>query len=177
MKAIIAALIVVEGVTDVQWLSTFIDADFVTTNGSALSVDTIEFIRRVQHSGKEVIVLTDPDYPGEQIRNKLNQAIPNLSNAFIDKTFAISKGKVGVAQASKETILQSLHNKITAKKASTGSLTLHDLFLFGLVGQPDSVEKRQRVGQHFHLGYTNAKTMLQRFNVLGVSKDEIAKVI
>lgn len=177
MKAIIPALIVVEGVTDVQWLSTFIDADFVTTNGSALSVDTIEFIRRVQQSSKEVIVLTDPDYPGEQIRNKLNQAIPNLSNAFIDKAFAISKGKVGVAQASKETILQSLRNKITAKKASKGSLTLHDLFVFGLVGQPDSVEKRQRVGQHFHLGYTNAKTMLQRFNVLGVSKDEIAKVI
>jgi 5S rRNA maturation endonuclease (ribonuclease M5) len=42
------ALIVVEGKTDKDLIESFLDADIVTTNGSEVSRETIDFIRKLQ---------------------------------------------------------------------------------------------------------------------------------
>ena len=43
MKKIINAIIVVEGKSDVQFLESFIDAEFVITNGSDVPRETINY--------------------------------------------------------------------------------------------------------------------------------------
>ena len=48
-------LIVVEGKTDIAFLSSFIDADFYSVNGSAVSEKDIQFIKEYIKKG-EVIV-------------------------------------------------------------------------------------------------------------------------
>ena len=63
---------VVEGKTDVSKLTNLIDADFVITNGAAIPEDTILYLKELVKTRK-VIVLTDPDFPGLQIRNKISQ--------------------------------------------------------------------------------------------------------
>ena len=65
-------VIVVEGKTDVQRLQNIIDADYVICNGSAISQETIDLIKELSKVRK-VIILTDPDYPGTQIRNKISE--------------------------------------------------------------------------------------------------------
>ena len=57
------AILVVEGATDVAFLSSFLDAEFVTTNGSDVPRETIEYLKEAVKR-KNVVVLTDPDYPG-----------------------------------------------------------------------------------------------------------------
>ena len=80
----IDGVIVVEGKSDVAFLSNFIEAEFVTTNGSEIPDSTIEYLKEI--SGKSSIyVLTDPDSPGEKIRAKLNENIPNLKHCFVKK--------------------------------------------------------------------------------------------
>ena len=65
-------IIVVEGKTDVQFLSTFLDVEFVITNGSSVPSSTIDYLKKSVKERK-IIVLTDPDFPGKQIRDKLDK--------------------------------------------------------------------------------------------------------
>ena len=177
MKLKLNALIVVEGVKDVQKLTPLIDADFVTTNGSALSSEVIEFIRQAKIKGREVIVFTDPDFPGEKIRQTLEQAIPGLTHAFVEKKFAISHGKVGVAEATNDAILRSLSEKLTPNPSIQGTLTIQDLARLGFVGDQQAGILREKTNQHFHLGPCNVKTMLKRLNVLGIGYDELKTIL
>jgi ribonuclease M5 len=177
MKLKMNALIVVEGVKDVQKLTPLIEADFVTTNGSALSSEVIEFIRQAKTKGREVIVFTDPDFPGEKIRQSLEQAIPGLTHAFVEKKFAISHGKVGVAEATEVAILQALSQKLTPHPDIRGSLTMQDLAKLGFVGDQHAAILREKTNQHFHLGPCNVKTMLKRLNVLGIGYDELKAIL
>ncbi len=177
MKYQMNALIVVEGVTDVQRLTPLIDAEFITTNGSALSQETIDYIKQVQKAGRDIIVFTDPDFPGEKIRKTLDANIPGLSHAFIDKKLAIKHGKVGIAQADKETILQALQSKFTTKIQGKGDILPGDLLTLGLVGNDTAQARRLKVCQHFHLGPCNVKTMVKRLNVLGIQLSDIQNIL
>ena len=94
MKKIINGIIVVEGKTDVAFLSEFIDAEFVTTNGSDTPSDTIQSLQKAQEK-RNIFVLTDPDTPGKKIRDTLDQHIPNLKHCFVSKESSIKKNKVG----------------------------------------------------------------------------------
>jgi ribonuclease M5 len=177
MKLKINALIVVEGTSDVQKLLPFIDAEFVVTNGSAVSKETIEFIQEAKRRGKEIIVMTDPDYPGEQIRHKLDQSIAGLTHIFLEKQKAISRQKVGVAQADSEYLLQSLKHKVTANRTLQQTITIGDLQALGLVGETSSSALRRKVLERFHLGSANVKTMLKRLNFLGIRADEVKSIL
>ena len=84
MKKTLDAILVVEGKTDVAFLSNYIDAEFVITNGSDVPPKTIEYLKEASKN-REIIVLTDPDFPGKKIRDTLDKEIPNLKHCFIDK--------------------------------------------------------------------------------------------
>ena len=71
------ALIVVEGKTDKDLIDSFLDCDIITTNGSDVSRETINFIKEAA-TKRKVIVLTDPDAPGSRIRSIQNDNIPGL---------------------------------------------------------------------------------------------------
>ena len=107
MKQKVAPLIVVEGITDVAFLQSFLDADFITTNGSDVPRETIEYIRQAKKT-RDVVVLTDPDAPGKRIRDVLDQEIPGLLHAYINKADAVKKNKVGVAESNQEAVLEAL---------------------------------------------------------------------
>ncbi len=173
------AVLVVEGKMDRDLISSFIDCDIVTTNGSAVSRETIELVRELKKKGR-VIVLTDPDAPGKRIRDILNNEIEGLENAFVPKEKAIKGHKVGVAECSKETILEALEHSFANSPSPTSptpSLTFADLFDLGLAGGADSSFKRKKLQNWFHLGECNAKTFLKRCNMLGLSKGDLKEAI
>ena len=88
MKKIINGIIVVEGTTDVAFLSEFIEAEFVSTNGSDVPQSTIDYLKKSREK-RDIFVLTDPDSPGKKIRDILDQQIPNLKHCFISKECSI----------------------------------------------------------------------------------------
>ena len=172
MKKIINGIIVVEGITDVSFLSQFIDAEFVTTNGSEIPLATIEYLKKAQEK-RDIFVLTDPDAPGKRIRDMLDQNIPNLKHCFISKEHSIKKNKVGVAESTKEEVLNALNSYIKTTKTGVGNITYSDLNKLGLVGDENSAILREKVISNFHLGYCNAKTFLKRINYLQLSLEDI----
>ena len=88
-------VIVVEGKTDVQRLENLVDADFVICNGSAIDEETIAYIDELSKIRK-VIIFTDPDYPGTQIRNKIASKVKNVYHAYVDRNKASNESMTKV---------------------------------------------------------------------------------
>ena len=177
MKVKYPNVIVVEGKMDKDLLETFLEADIVTTNGSEVSRETIEYIRALSKT-RAIVVLTDPDAPGKRIRDILNSEIMGLFNAFIPKEKAIKRHKVGVAESDKATIMDALnHLMVPNSNSKTSNLSMNDLFELGLVGQPDSVEKRKMLENRLHVDQVNGKTLLKRLKALGLDRKDLEEAI
>jgi ribonuclease M5 len=172
-----SALFVVEGVTDIQFLSTFIEAEFIITNGSEIPVKTIEYIDTVKKSNRQVIVLTDPDAPGQRIRAILDSHIEGLSHVFIQKKDAIKKNKVGVAQSTPSVIIEALSHIMLQDTAKAGGLLQEDLLSLNLLASKDATLRREFISRHFHIGHTNAKSLLKRLNNLSISLDMLKEAL
>lgn len=167
-------IIVVEGKTDKDFLSQFLDVEIITTNGSAISGGVLDYLKEASKS-KSIIVMTDPDYPGSKIRKTINEAIPNSMNAFLPKEMCIKRGKVGVAESDKQTVLDALNNLIPQSSAKESNLTYDDLYSLGYIGNDDSSTKRKQLENKYHLGHTNGKSLLARLRALGVNKEDLEK--
>lgn len=174
MKKKINGIIVVEGKSDVELLSSYIDAEFVITNGSAISDETITYLK---NSNRDIYVLTDPDFPGKKIRDELSSNIANLKHVFIKKENSIKHGKVGVAEGDINEILEAIENAYEEKEIRIGNLTMSDLNEMGLTGSDDSRVKRDLICDKLYLGFCNAKTFLKRLNNNGITKEELRKYV
>ena len=146
------------------------------TNGSEISQKTLDFIKEASLR-QGVIILTDPDYPGLRIRNIITNYIGDCKHAYIEKNKAIKGKKVGIAETKKEDIIEALKNVVTYKKESSNDICEADLYELGLIGKEDSKRKREKVCNHYNLGWCNAKTFLKRINMFGLSIEEIKEVI
>lgn len=164
-------VIVVEGKSDTKRLQSFFDVETIETHGLGLSKETLDYIKEVNDK-RGVILLLDPDAPGEKIRKRINEYIPGLKNAFVFKEDARTTKKVGVEHASKEVLEKALNNLISYKDV-TNTLTMQDLYDKGLIGQENSDIKRLEIAKKFHIGKCNGKTMLKRLNLLGIKKEEL----
>lgn len=162
----IKEVIVVEGKNDSKRLKSFFKVDTIETGGSHLSQKTINLIKEVATT-RGVILLLDPDSPGEKIRQTLNHAIPGLKNAFLLKEDARTSKKVGVEHAEKTIIEAALANLVTYGQ-NHASISQDEFYRLGLNGQSDSEMKRSCVAKALHIGKCNAKTMYKRLNMLGI---------
>ena len=172
----IKEIIVVEGKSDYTLLKSFLDVEIIITNGSEISKETLELIKKANET-KGVIILTDPDYPGMQIRNKINQYTAGCKNAFVEKSKAIRGKKVGIAETRKEDILEALENVVTFTDSNDGDATYNDLYELGFIGKEDSKSKREKVASYYHLGWCNGKNFLKRINMFNITLDMIKEVI
>lgn len=82
--------IVVEGRDDTERVKTAVECDTIETNGSAINQDTLNVIRHAQET-RGVIVLTDPDFPGDKIRHTIRDYVPGVKHAYLDREKAKTK--------------------------------------------------------------------------------------
>lgn len=171
----IKEVIVVEGHHDSERLRTYFDCDTIETGGTSLGEAVIDRIKEAEKT-RGVIIFTDPDSPGNRIRNEINQKVPGCKNAFVNKKDAHTTKKVGVEHASYEPLAEALENLVTYTDEE-GILTMQDLYELGISGNTNSFALREKIGEHYHIGCGNAKTMLRRLNFLNITKEELRQVI
>lgn len=177
-KMKIKEIIVVEGKDDTRAIQNAVHADTIETNGSAVTNETIEKIKHAQKV-RGVIILTDPDYPGEKIRKIITEHVPGCKHAFIDKKMAIAdNGKgLGVEHASPETIQEALKDAQIMHNESQELITKIDLIEAGLIGLPQSKARRERLGQILKIGYTNGKQLHKRLQMFQIEKDTFDEAV
>lgn len=172
MKKRIQEVVVVEGKTDTAVLKELYDVDTIETSGSGINDEIMTLIKTAART-RGVIVLTDPDYPGQQIRHKIEAAVPEAKHAFVAKKDARGDKKLGIAEAKKEAIVEALNQAVTFTQASQ-SITYPEFIALGIIGDK---KKRLHVYEALHLGYGNAKTLFKRLNMIGATYQDVADIL
>lgn len=172
----IKEIIVVEGKHDTQKLQSCIECDTLETCGCRLTKERIELIRQLQKK-RGVIIFTDPDVPGEKIRNAINTQVPGCKNAFIEKRLAKTSKKVGVEHAKPQDIKDALSHLMTYEAQVSETLSLKEFHALGLNGRNNSAQLREMLGNTLFIGKCNAKTLWKRLNMLGLSVKEVEHLL
>ncbi len=167
-------VLVVEGKTDVIRLQQLIDAEFIITNGSEVSRETILYIRDLSQK-RPIYVLTDPDYNGEKIRAKIIQSAPLVKHLYIRKEFASNGKKLGVCECREEELLKALSFIKETDEKSQETLVFQDLMELNLTYGNLAKKRRYFLTNFYNIGHCNAKTLLKRLNALGVTKESLKK--
>ncbi|MBS4225029.1 ribonuclease M5 [Lederbergia citrea] len=174
----IKEIIVVEGKDDTRAIQRAVNADTIETNGSAVSMETIEKIKLAQKV-RGVIVLTDPDFPGEKIRKLIVEHVPDCKHAFIDKKHAIpAYGRgLGVEHAPPSVIQEALKDAQAMEAYAPEWISKDDLIDAGLIGGPKAKVRRMRIGELLKIGYTNGKQLHKRLMMFQISKEEFVEAL
>lgn len=174
----IKEIIVVEGKDDTVAVRRAVETDTIETGGSAMGGDVLARIRLAQQK-RGVIVLTDPDYPGERIRRIIRGAIPGCKHAFIPRKFATKNGKIGVEHASPEVIRTALlrARAETIRQPLVHGVTWEDFISSGLTAHPEARKRRKFVGEKLGIGYANARGLYNRIRTFCITANEFKSVI
>ena len=162
-KIKISLPIIVEGRYDKSTLSGFVDATIITTGGFSIfnNKEKQTLLRRLAKDG--IIVLTDSDGGGKQIRKFLSGILPpeKIHNLYIPKVEgkesrkrkASASGTLGVEGMDKETLLNLLTPFADGKSPQSGGkkITKVDFFTDKLTGCDGASENRKKLCLHCNL--------------------------
>jgi ribonuclease M5 len=173
---LIKEVIVVEGRDDITAVKSAVDAEVIATGGFGYKK---EFIKNLKNIAEKtgIIILTDPDYAGEQIRKDLSKHLKNCKHAFLPQGKALKKGDIGVENATKEDILEAILKARPSNVERKEEFTKEEIIALGLAGGEGSREKRERLGNILGIGYSNSKQLLNRLNNFGITREEFEKAL
>ena len=186
----IALPIIVEGRYDKSALLGMFDATVITTGGFSVfnSSEKRQLIRKIAERG--VIVLTDSDAGGKQIRTFLSSMLPKekIYHLYIPriegkekrKSAPSKEGTLGVEGVGPEVLLRVLAPFVSRDgeaPRTRGDFTKLELYNDGLFGADGAAERRDRMCEALGLPRgMNAKALLEALNV-AVSREEYEKAL
>lgn len=171
--------IIVEGRYDKSALSGYLDAVIITTGGFSVfnNKEKQSLIKRIADKG--IILLTDSDGGGRQIRSFLMKILPRekIHNLYIPKIEGKEKrkrkpsrsGTLGVEGMERETILRLLSPFIDGEEPLKDRIltTKLDFFKDGLSGKDNSAKMRSRLCELLDLPTDmTANALLEAVNLL-----------
>ena len=167
--------IVVEGRDDTAAIKRSVDALTIETHGYGIRPETWELIEAA-YEKTGIIVFTDPDHAGEQIRKRITDRFPDAGQAFLDKSDAEKDGDIGIENASPDSIREALA-KAHAAAAEAGTAgdeyTMSDMYRWGLTGRDGASARRRALGKALGIGFANSKTFLARLNKFDIEREKI----
>ena len=170
----IAEIIVVEGRDDQAAVKRAIDTETIATHGFGISKATWELIEKAYNT-RGIIIFTDPDFAGEEIRKRIKAKFPDAKEAFLAREDATKAGDIGIENASPEAILEALKKAQCTITTIREEFTMEDMRRFGLSGGTGSKDRRIRLGKLLGIGYGNSATFLNKLNQYGIERETFEK--
>jgi ribonuclease M5 len=170
----IKEIIVVEGKDDAAAVKKAVDAEIITTHGYGISKQTYKRIETA-YKTKGIIIFTDPDYAGSNIRRKLTEKFPECKHAYLSQNEARKGENIGIENADEESIIRALRKAKGAEGRKRTEFTMEDLYKWLLVGNKNAAQNREKLGNMLGIGYGNAKTFLSRLNNYDINREEFEK--
>lgn len=172
----IEEVILVEGKDDIAAVKAALDAEVIATGGFGYKKELIKTLKSINKK-RGIIILTDPDHAGNQIRRDIESKIGNCKHAFLPQEKSLRKGDIGVENASSEDIIKAIEKARPNKVDRGEEFSKEEILALGLIGSPDSATKRQKLGDYLGIGNCNSKQFLNRLNNFGVSRAEFEKAV
>ena len=119
----------VEGRDDTNSIKRAVEAETIETHGFGIRRETWQLLERA-YKTKGLIVFTDPDHAGEEIRRRVLEKFPDSKEAFLTQGAALKDGDIGVENASPEDIraaLSKARTKVVAAEMAGGHATASKL--------------------------------------------------
>ena len=169
--------IVVEGRDDTAAIKRSVDALTIETHGYGIRQETWDLIAKAYET-TGIIVFTDPDHAGEQIRSRIMERFPEAKEAFLDSGDAEKDGDIGIENASPESIAEALSKaKSSLRELGDDPFTMADMLNWRLNGAADASQRRRQLGSRLGVGFANSKTFLARLNRFGITREQIEEEI
>ena len=173
MKKIIDGIIVVEGTNDVSFLSSLIDATFVSLNG--LEINNVEYLKKAAKQ-KPIYLLTDSDKEGENIRSKVKTLIPECIDVIVDSSKCNKNGKHGVFECETAEIYRVFSKYFKDFKENLNNNDLSKIAQkISLSNKPQ--ELRNYICEKLGIENCNNKTFIKRISLLNIKGEELDKLI
>jgi ribonuclease M5 len=167
---VVEEVIVVEGRDDERAVKAAADAEVIVTSGYGLTKETWARIAAASRR-TGVIIFTDPDHAGEQIRRKINRRVPGCKNAYLTRDDARRNHNIGIENARPAAIRKALRRAhCTPSDIKSPTFTPADLHQHRLVAHPQAARRRAAIGRRLAIGYANAKQFLRRLNRCGIDR-------
>lgn len=176
MKESIKEVIVVEGRDDETAVKQAVNAEIIITRGFGINKNIFEKIKFAKDKCG-VIILTDPDHAGEQIRDRIDKQIPGCKHAYIPRDEATLKDNIGVENANPESIIEALKKSKAETEIVIERFKQSDLVSNYLILTENASERRDKLGKILGIGYGNAKTFLKRLNKYGITVEEFEEAV
>jgi len=170
--------IIVEGKYDKIKLSSLVKAVIIQTNGFGIykNQELLELIRYYART-TGILILTDSDRAGFQIRNYIKGAVPegDVRHLYIPDVFGKEKrkvkpsaeGKLGVEGIEADVLRKAFQKAgiLTEEKPVSEPITKTDLYLTGFSGTQNSAEKRREFQKKLGLpSMLSASSLLEVLN-------------
>lgn len=173
----IKELIVVEGKNDAHAVRLALgEVDVIWTDGYGLTKKKLDYIAEMANR-QGVIVFTDPDTVGEQIRNRIRVYVPQAKHVYLTRKVATKQGDIGVENAELHEIRRAFAHIQQDQGTLSEEFTIEDLLSVGLAGSTRASENRLALGRRLGIGDSNAKQFLHRLNRFGISREEFFQAI
>ena len=174
MKRIKEAIIA-EGRDDEAAIRRAVEAEVIITHGYGISGATLSLIEKA-YKEKGIIIFTDPDHAGAEIRKRLTMLFPKAGQAYLSRGEAEKGGDIGIENAKPEDILKALERALaTPEEAPADPIAKSELAELGLAGGEGSMALREEVGRRLGIGAGNAAAFARRLNAFGITRKELRK--
>lgn len=174
-KLFFKGVIVVEGKSDINFLSTFLSGKFFSTNGCDINDKKLNFLKKLSKTN-QIIVITDPDKKGNEIRNKINNKIEGAINITLDKEFCKNKKKIGLAESSIEYVLDKIKEKVTLSNDETFSFDI-DLSNILQLNKKYNINVKDLISKTYDIEINTNKTLLKVLYLLDFNLYTLEKFI
>lgn len=168
--------IVVEGRDDTAAINRAVAAHTIETHGFGISAETWQLIEKAYET-TGIIVFTDPDFAGEQIRKRIMVRFPEAGQAYLDRHDALAGGDIGIENGAPEAIRTALAKCKYVNRTEPDVFTREDLVTAGMWGGPNSADKRRQAGKLLGIGYGNCNSFLNKLNQFLISKEEFNEAL
>ena len=165
-KIYIPGILIVEGTHDKAKISNLYESIFVITNGYEIPKEEIKFLKAIKED-TQVIVMTDADKAGDEIRVRLNSIRDNYINIRLEAP--TNAKKKGIAECDIKDIQNALDKYTSTKEKEID----YDFYKLGLMGQNNSKKLRRYLCEEFNLGLCSLSDMKKRLNLLKIKEEEI----
>ncbi|MBK5253135.1 MAG: ribonuclease M5 [Peptostreptococcaceae bacterium] len=175
-KINVSEAIVVEGRDDTTAVSKAVEGITIETHGFGIKKETWTLIEKA-YKEKGIIIFTDPDFSGEEIRRKLTERFPNAKQAYLPLEKALKNGNIGIENASGESIIEALSKCHCKSESSFSDVDTEFLYKNGLLGKENSSKLREELCDILGIGYSNGKTLLKKLVAFNINKSDINNAI
>lgn len=172
----IKEVIIVEGRDDEQIVKRALECDVIMTHGYSYGKKFKEKLTSISQS-RGIIIFTDPDYVGKRIRKDLSESIPNAKHAFLPRGKALKGDNIGVENATVEDVRAAIEAAKPEYEEYKEIYTNSDMIKYGLIGEPDSKQKRMKLAAILKIDYGNSKNFLKSLNSFRIDREKLERAL